>query len=809
MASFFKEGKYKSKDYVFPNREMVPTENKSLPEYSIAVAEAVYSMFVKGKTALTGAEYNSIETNRLYAQGKQDSGIYKDGFLGKNKTDNNAAIETDIAVNEKRRAYANIDYTIMSPAPRLRAKLIGTMGDFIHKVRLDAIDPKSGAEKEDLKWGSYAEKKYGEKLKVLRGLAGIPSPELSYIPDNLEELELFSAEGGFKLSYESVMEDLLKYSFDYSGFNDNLVDRCLGDLLENGYVILKDVYDPSTCKVKAVYCDISAAGVQFNKQDEYRNADYGFDLEFRKISDIRQYVKKEEEYKLFQLAKLFTGQFGNNNDNWAADDYTQYQHTYGYAYDDYTIPVFNVAWIDVEYDDEIKHTNKRGRVRTYPVKGNKKKGKRDELIRTRRKMLYQCSWVIDTDITLSHGLAPNQARDGLSNPALPYHCVKLPCAPIIPQIRPALDQFMFSWIKFQQAVSMATIDGYSVDIGSISNLSLGRKKLSPLEVLRHWRQTGILFRKDTNVIGKISVSGAAIQRMEGGAGKIFQESLNGMAHAMTLIEQVTGISEVSLGATPNPNQGKATTEYAIAGTNDILKNIIKRMNMLKSDTAKGMCLRLQYVVSNIDRARKGYEGVVGRDRLELLKIAEGNDVKYGFTTKARPSVQEKRDLLEMISLSLKNGRDGKVGITEADAVRFRAMIENDASLERVSLMLAHANKKAQEASEARAAAAQKRQAEFDTMVAQSKTIEAQKTAVIETQKSVTIDKNKAKMDAGLEAVKSGKMTYEEFTLKVLNEPLVKPNQAPPQRDAVLEEGSGIAANNNQEGIVGEASQEGF
>ena len=56
-------------------------------------------------------------------------------------------------------------------------------------------------------------------------------------------------------------------------------------------------------------------------------------------------------------------------------------------------------------------------------------------------------------------------------------------------------------------------------------------------------------------------------------------------------------------------------------------------------------------------------------RISLLKIADGHDVRYGIRTHTRPTDAEIQEIFEAINLSLKNGRDGKVGITEADSVR--------------------------------------------------------------------------------------------------------------------------------------------
>lgn len=51
-----------------------------------------------------------------------------------------------------------------------------------------------------------------------------------------------------------------------------------------------------------------------------------------------------------------------------------------------------------------------------------------------------------------------------------------------------------------------------------------------------------------------------------------------------------------------------------------------------------------------------YKNVIGETRMELLKIADGHDVRYGIRTHTRPTDAEIQEIFEAINLSLKNGR---------------------------------------------------------------------------------------------------------------------------------------------------------
>ena len=753
--------KYREDGFPMPDRDnqRIPKEEKRQAKYCKEVAMHVYSQYVRGGCSVEGEMYTSLSDWRRYAYGRQSQEKYKDTYLGKVKE--TGVLPIGVSAKDARKAYANIDFSIMSPAPRILDAIISRMTKAVDVVSVDAIDAASGAEKETLKWGTFVEGRFKEQLSFIRMYAGLPQEDVGYVPQNVEELNLYDAEGGFKQEYVVAMEELLKYAMDESRWDENIVQRLLFDLCVGGFAMTEDVYNPITGEVKAVYCDPLYSGLQYTRDAQYDKPDWGFTVRFEKITTLRQKLPNATELDLYTAAKKYENKFGNHAlEDWSK--YTKLSNSYSLPYDDMIVPVIHVKWIDVEYDIDVKHINRVGHTRTFPYEKGMKLGKRDEkVVGARRKMLYEVSWVIDTDYTYDYGVARFQPRDGLSEPILPFHGVKTLGQPIMPRIIPALDLFQNAWLKLQQGISMAVLSGYSVDLSTLNNLNLGGQKLNPLEAIKMWRQTGIAFYNGRDSVTLQQGMRRPIEPLMGGAGTVINDALLAMEAASKMIEDTTGINPITIGGTPSDRQGKAVTQFAVEGTNDVLSGIVRQVGVIQSDTARSMCLRLAYVCVHDKTAFNKYKNVIGETRMELLKIADGHDVRYGIRTHTRPTDAELQEIFEAINLSLKNGRDGKVGITEADSVRFKSMVHSGASLKRVAQLLAFANKKAKEEAEAEANRAQQMNAQLNQQTEQMKTQLKGQEAQMDIQVDVSKNRSKAIGDLLVKAYEKGDKSIDD------------------------------------------------
>lgn len=753
----FKADEYKSKKSSMPNVED-KTLDKNSKEYNLKVAEYMYGLFCKGNTYISYDSYSAVQRNRRYAHGLQDSAIYEDSFYGKENSNNvvEDLYNQNIGRKARKKAVLNLNFDIQSPAPRVMDSIVNKLMELVNRVSVDAQDEYSGAERENIKWGSYVDGKYKKEFEALRALAALPSPEQGYTPKSVEELNLYEAEGGFKLGYEETMETLLKYVFEQSKWDEYIVEQVLEDLVALGYTCVEDVYDKHTGQVRINYIDAEYAGVQYTKEAGNYNPDYGFYVKKVKMSELKKRGYGQDE--ILNVAKIFSSTFGNPSiEDWNRNNKVVTNEMYEQL-DDWTVPVFVVKWIDVEHKTEKGYKNRQGKRRTKAVDPKYKFKKGEEEINTRYKMLREVHWVIASEIVYDYGLCEFQARDGNNDPVLPIHMVQVANRPLIPRMIPALDQYMQGWMKLQQGLSMSVMNGYAIDMDAVSNLKMNGQKLAPLEVLRLWRQTGTLFFKRTDVAGRPNgVQSRPIEALTGGAGAVIQEAMSVMDVAMREIENTTGINPVSMGASPTAEQGKAVTEFAIMGTNDILKGILKKANVVKSDVARNTCLRLSHVVSADSRAYNLYKNIVGETRLETLKIANGHDVYYGIRTHARPTAEEENSMREMLANALKNGRDGKARITEGDYFRFLGMLKSGASLKRIALLLDFALDKAQQREDAKAAEGQKLAAQMAQETQAQKAQQEQQVLIMETQSEIAKDNNKGKNSIIEEAVKNGEI----------------------------------------------------
>jgi len=754
LQMIFAVENYKNGVYPMPNKEDRRTDKES-EEYNLKVAQSVYSEFVKGNTYISSDFYSTIRRNREYALGKQSQEIYMDAIYGKESGNTLEAITRNGNTRAStRKAYNNLNFEIQSPMPRVMDSIINKLVELVNRVSVDATDQYSGAERENLKWGTFVDGKYQAQFKQLKLLNAIPVEEQGYTPKNIEELNLYEAEGGFKLAYEETMERLLKYCFEQSNWEENIVENVLRDLVTLGFAVVEDYYDKYSGQVKTRYVDAEYAGVQYTREESNYYPDYGFYVQMIKLSELAQNGIDLDKIK--GLVKTYSAEFGNPSlDDW--NKMNKSQNTLNYSgLDKWVCPVFVVKWIDIDHTIEREFSNRHGKLRTEKVEAKYKFKKGEKELYTRTKTLREVHWVVGSEIVFDYGRCEFQAIDGMGDPMLPIHMVQVTGRPLVPRVIPSLDQYMNGWMKLQQGLSMAAMNGYAINMDAVSNLKMGDEKLHPKEVLRIWRQTGNLFFKPTDVAGRPNMGQIRpIEQLQGGAGAVIMEAVQVMDISMRQIEELTGINPVAMGATPQQDVGKAVTEYSIMGTNDILKGVLRKANIVKSNVARAMCLRLSHVIGSDKRAYKAYKDVVGETSLEAVKIANGHDVTYGIRTHARPTQEEVNSIREMLAFALKNGRDGKARITEGDYMRFVNMLSSGASLKRIALLLDFALDKAMKREEEKASRRQQENIQGTQALEAQKSQQAQLALTMETQANIALENVKGRNAILEKAVANG------------------------------------------------------
>jgi len=159
--------------------------------------------------------------------------------------------------------------------------------------------------------------------------------------------------------------------------------------------------------------------------------------------------------------------------------------------------------------------------------------------------------------------------------------------------------------------------------------------------------------------------------------------------AIRMIEHETGLTSLSMGATPKVDQGKGTTELSLAATQNVIRPIIDGIMILKGSIAENAMLRIQLLINSSKRARDGYTRVVGRKDIEVLKIAEGRAVSYGINLEPRPTETQKQWIRELVNEAISLGRDGVKSMEIDDALFIVQQLENGGNIKEMGIKLAY------------------------------------------------------------------------------------------------------------------------
>ena len=132
-----------------------------------------------------------------------------------------------------RKAYANVNYEIVSPAPKFVSTIKSLLSASDFKVNCQSLSPTSTFEKQKKKWRMYYEEKV---LNPMREQVGIPKITLPWVPQDETELEMYEKYHGFKLPLESGMEDIAAHTFNISDW-DKIRLRTIEKLVETNFAV--------------------------------------------------------------------------------------------------------------------------------------------------------------------------------------------------------------------------------------------------------------------------------------------------------------------------------------------------------------------------------------------------------------------------------------------------------------------------------------------------------------------------------------------------------------------------------------------
>ncbi len=728
--------KYKGDSWVFPNTAIDPRKKDAV--YCQKWAEAIFSLYTRARTAWGVDAYTYFQNLRDYSNGRQNTDKYK-SFLLSDETagSSTTAVALDafddlpLTRKAKREGWYNMIFDNISPAPRIMSSLHGQFDKLDFDLYVDCIDPDSRALEEEEAFRRFVEAQNADWQNKIKADLGIPIDENVPMPKSLEELDMMKARGGFKLNVARAMQKLVRYSFNISRWDTVVREKVIDDLICLGYGGVRDYFDTEDNKFKTKWLDPARLVIQFSNEHDYSDSEYAGYYSYWTISNLKKKLPRVPEDKWKELAKASIGVYGNPTGDFESRYSKLDPSTWVYGYDGFKVPVLETEWIDVDYKRSIWYKSKYGRKSIIDIEydtevkdlseGLKKAGATQEVKNLAVRQVRQCSWVIGTDYCFDWGVVKMASRENYSKPQLTFHVEQLLQPSIIERLIPILDQIEITFLRYQNSLAKMVENGYAINTSMLGNVTLGGEKLKPAEVIKLWKQSGVLLYQYSNGTG-LYTGGAAtpLTAVDGGMKNRVAETIQTLEMWMKEIENMTGINALTLGGTPDPNAPVSTTQLSMQASANVIKPIMDACFEVKESVGTSMIRRLQVAIRNSPDIRKAYSGVISPTDMEAMKKMASDSVQYGLSLKPRPDARAKMRFEKWIDIALQNTREQRPGIDLNDAIYFMSQLEAGVDLLDLEKQLEYAIEKNKQEAQANAQQMIQAQSQANAQAEQSK-----------------------------------------------------------------------------------------
>lgn len=645
----------------FPEHDINPSEKGK--QWTLKFLRAIYADYLNDNTSIGYSKTEEMKRLRMYGAGEQSNEPYKNYLLGKKDRSGN------------RKGYAHINWDIFSPWPKFINVVVGMFESVEHEITVDAIDSKSGAEKETLMWESWYYKNHGEFDSKVRSSVGLPVKEGAFVPENIDELEMYRDMGGFKTKAEVLIEKLVKVTEALSDL-PQIKRKVIEDFVNLNKAAVRTTVDPVSKKVLYEYVDPIYAGAQYSRKDDFSNSQYAYEFKNMTVLEVRDKFPNLQEDEIRGIAQSF-GPYLNNLNGQSFDRYDIQIDGGGYAYDNFKVPILCGYYKTRDCEFIKKKASKFGEERYYkePYGPVAKEG--EEIIVSKVHKIYQGTWILGTEYVTEYGPMRDMIRPESYVVDFPIKVYQLPGKSLTATVVPNLDNIALNFYRFQDAIATSPKPGLAVEFSSLQNISLGSNELKPLEILKIRRQTGdLIYKATTHNSRSATNTGRPVYPIEGGLGGQLEEFIRIFEYNFEVIRTLTGINRLADGSAPKPSDQVGTSNLAVIGTENALKPIYSGYLFLKEKLAQHAILRIEGLVKKNNISYEAYSAIVGKQSVEVLKISPDDICRqFAISLRARATDQMKQSIRSAAFEAMKPGKNGNSALNMSDYMFIESELE--------------------------------------------------------------------------------------------------------------------------------------
>lgn len=714
-----------------------PREDKESNGYGLEYAKAIESQW--GQTNDSGATYkkrnNVFERNRDYANGTQDTNIYKQ-------------LLTSLNPNNSDGSLTNLDYTPVPILPKFARIVSNKILSKEPYPNLEAVDPISSSEKNKEKVRITTQVQVKKELAALKEETGglVLDKDPDQLPDTLEEAEIFLSTN-IKTDAEIAAQIGTNMTLQWAGFNDNVFRRNVNDLVACGMAVVKRSNDPNY-GIKPEYVDPVTFIHSFTEDPNFEDIVYAGHIKSITIQELKRLAGdslKEADYKGLAENAARSKSHSTSSFSDKGFDHSQRKSTFGY--DDYMIDVLDFEFLSVDSMHFEEKENRHGNNNFfYEGFSYKEKSGNGVYKRTPHKMnittVYGGLYVMGTKHLLNYGMKTNIPRNkhDISKARMSYSVVATNMRRMIPKsmIDSCIgfaDMLQITHLKLQQAIAKAKPDGLIIDIEGLENVQLGKGgELQPLELHDIYEQTGVFYYRSKDPEG--GFQNPPVREINNSIRNV-NELVGLYNHYLKMIRDATGVNEVMDASSPKGDALVGVREQALEAGNNAIYDITNSSMVLFKKVCEDVVKCLQ-IIPKESVLMRVYENAIGEENMKVLSsFSDLPMYNFGVSVQKEMEDNERAYLEQNIQMAI---AQKEIDLEDAIAVR------NLKDVNQAERLLVVRRNKRIERMQAQAQQASQMQAQQAQQAAQQDAQARQQ----ELQMSSQIDLQKIQMKASLE-----------------------------------------------------------
>ena len=646
----------------FPD-PLAATEEKVQKAYGLAYAKALVAQWggVDTEGSLYRKRFKEFETARQYANGTQDTSIYKQILNSPDANNGDGTMMT-------------LDWTPVPIIPKFAKIVVNKIISSYRYPQVEAIDPLSQNEK-DIKKKKIALRIENKEMFQEAKAAGLNvDVDPDKLPQTPEEVEIF-LDTNIKTDAEIAAQLATNMTLSWNNFDERVYRRNVEDLVNCGMAVTKRSNDPNY-GIQEEYVDPAYFLHSHTDDPTFSDMVYAGHLKRISIQELKRLAGDqftEEQYQ--KIAKTVMNKYGNNASRFVDNYYDQRLGRYNYGYDEFTLEVLDFEFLSVDSMIYEKKQSRFGNIGFY-FKGNSYEAPKNsvydrEPIQMNNATIYGGMHIVGTEYIFNYGQKNNVPKNihDLTKARMSYSVVATNIRNMIPKslvssVIGFADQLQLSHLKIQQAIAKSKPDGIIIDIEGLENVDLGRGgDLQPLEIQDIYEQTGVFYYRSKNPEG--GFQNPPVQQIDNRIRNI-NELIALYNHYLRMIRDATGINEVMDGTTPKGEALVGVNQMAVAAGNNALYDVTNSAMILYRKVCEDILKCLQILPAE-SVLYKVYEKAIGKTNMSVLNSFSDLPM-YNFGIQVMTDLNDRdRQYLEQniqIALSQK-----EIDLEDAIAVR--------------------------------------------------------------------------------------------------------------------------------------------